>query len=70
MARTESGYRTMNILESLWYWLGDYLCRHDKHHWNYKYCSRCGMDVYDFVAKNIRRYESDCEFMKGGIDEE
>jgi len=40
-------------LERLWYRLGDYLCRHKRHHWNYRYCSRCGMDVFDFVKKEI-----------------
>jgi len=44
----------MNILERLWYRLGDYLCRHNSHHWDYRYCSRCGMDVYDFVGKEIK----------------
>ena len=39
-----------DLLEKLWYCLGDYLCRHKKHHWNYRYCSRCGIDIFIFQA--------------------
>jgi len=44
-----------DILERLWYWVGDYLCRQKRHHWNYRYCSRCGMDVYDFVSNEVEK---------------
>jgi len=39
-----------DLVERLWYWLGDYLCRQKRHHWNYRYRSRCGIDIFTFQA--------------------
>ncbi len=47
----------VDLLEKLWYCLGDYLCRHKKHHWHYRYCSRCGIDIFIFQAIERRDYE-------------